>query len=190
MTASQPVALVTGAFSGIGKAAALALADAGFQVAGTNRNASRVTPRGGVTIPDLDMTGEEPAATVAGQVIDRSGRIDVLLVEPANTSSPFDANMVRADNPAVAAKVIVAAATDPNPGLRCTSGTGADRVSTLRRIAPPGPSASRSANSTGWAADAPPALAADGAAAAVASSYLPGPGASYRSYRQQTGEIK
>jgi NAD(P)-dependent dehydrogenase (short-subunit alcohol dehydrogenase family) len=46
MTAAQPVALVTGAFLGIGKAAALALADAGFQVAGTNRNASRVTPHG------------------------------------------------------------------------------------------------------------------------------------------------
>jgi NAD(P)-dependent dehydrogenase (short-subunit alcohol dehydrogenase family) len=43
MTATQPVALVTGASSGIGKAAALALVDAGFQVVGTSRNTSRVT---------------------------------------------------------------------------------------------------------------------------------------------------
>jgi NADPH:quinone reductase-like Zn-dependent oxidoreductase len=37
MTATRPAALVTGASSGIGKAAALALAAAGFQVAGTSR---------------------------------------------------------------------------------------------------------------------------------------------------------
>jgi len=36
MTANRPVALVTGASRGIGKAAALALADAGFEVAGTS----------------------------------------------------------------------------------------------------------------------------------------------------------
>ena len=37
MTTSQPVALVTGASSGIGKAATLALSDAGFRVIGMNR---------------------------------------------------------------------------------------------------------------------------------------------------------
>ena len=45
MTATRPVALVTGASSGIGQAATLALAGAGFQVAGTSRNVSRVAPR-------------------------------------------------------------------------------------------------------------------------------------------------
>jgi NAD(P)-dependent dehydrogenase (short-subunit alcohol dehydrogenase family) len=44
MTANPPVALVTGASFGIGKAAALALSDAGFRVIGTSRNSSRVTP--------------------------------------------------------------------------------------------------------------------------------------------------
>ena len=53
MTTSRPVALVTGASSGIGKAAALALVEAGYEVVGTSRDASRVTDRGGVTFLDL-----------------------------------------------------------------------------------------------------------------------------------------
>ena len=40
------------------------------------------------------------------------------------------------DDPAVVAKVIVAAATDPKPKLRYTAGPRAGRVSTLRRIVP------------------------------------------------------
>lgn len=43
MTTNRPAALVTGASSGIGKAAALALAGAGFEVIGTSRDTSRVT---------------------------------------------------------------------------------------------------------------------------------------------------
>ena len=78
MTATRPVALVTGASSGIGKAAALALAAAGFQVTGTSRNTSRVTPRDGGTFLDLDVTSDEPAGTVARQVTGRFGRIGVL----------------------------------------------------------------------------------------------------------------
>ena len=74
MTAARPVALVTGASSGIGKAAALALADAGFEVIGTGRNTARVTPRDGVTYLDLDVTSDESVAAVVQQVIDRFGR--------------------------------------------------------------------------------------------------------------------
>jgi NAD(P)-dependent dehydrogenase (short-subunit alcohol dehydrogenase family) len=79
MTATQPVALVTGASSGIGKAAALALVDAGFQVVGTSRNTSRVTPPHGVTFLDLDVASDESATTVVQQVIQRFGRLDVLI---------------------------------------------------------------------------------------------------------------
>jgi NAD(P)-dependent dehydrogenase (short-subunit alcohol dehydrogenase family) len=78
MTATRPVALVTGASSGIGKAAALALAAAGFQVTGTSRNTSRVTPRDGVMFLDLDVTSDEPASAVVQQVTGRFGRIGVL----------------------------------------------------------------------------------------------------------------
>ena len=255
MTTTQPVALVTGATSGIGKAAALALADAGFEVIGTGRNTARITPRGGVTYLDLDVSSDESVAAVVQQVIERFGRLDVLvnnagigsagaaeensvvqaqgvfdvnvfglirmtravlphmraqgsgriinissvlgflpapygalyaaskhavegysesvdhevrehgvrvlLVEPFNTSTGFDASVVRGENPlpvyergrqtfeailaegmktgddpAVIAKVIVAAATDPKPKLRYTAGSGAGRVSMLRRLVP------------------------------------------------------
>src|SRR4051812_22046166 len=252
---TQPVALVTGASSGIGKATALALVAAGFQVIGTSRNASRATPAQGVTLMDLDVTSDESVATAVAQVIERLGRIDVLvnnagvgssgaseessvpqdqivfdvnvfglmrmtkavlphmrarksgrvinmssvggfapqpfmasyvaskhavegysesvdhevrehgvrvlLIEPFNTSTSFEASVVRGENPlpvyergrrtfeailaegmetgtdpAVIAKVIVAAATDPKPKLRYPAGSGAGRVSMLRRLVP------------------------------------------------------
>ena len=53
---TQPVALVTGASSGIGRAAALALVDRGFRVVGTSRTASRVTAQAGTTFFDLDVS--------------------------------------------------------------------------------------------------------------------------------------
>jgi NAD(P)-dependent dehydrogenase (short-subunit alcohol dehydrogenase family) len=254
-TGTQPVALVTGASGGIDKAAALALVGAGFEVIGTSRDASRVTAPDGVTSLDLDVTSDESVATAVAQVIERFGRIDVLvnnagigssgaseessvvqdqivfdvnvfglirmtkavlphmraqksgriinmssvagfapqpfmasyvsskhavegysesvdhevrehgvrvlLVEPFNTSTAFDASVVRGDSPlpvyergrhtfedilaegmktgtdpAVIAKVIVAAASDPKPKLRYPAGSGARRVSMLRRIVP------------------------------------------------------
>ena len=57
MTTAPPVALVTGASSGIGKAAALALVGAGFDVVGTSRDAARVEPLDGVTFVDIDVAG-------------------------------------------------------------------------------------------------------------------------------------
>jgi short-subunit dehydrogenase len=91
----------------------------------------------------------------------REHGVRVLLVEPFNTSTGFDASVVRGENPlpiyergrhtfeailaegmktgddpAVIAKVIVAAATDPKPKLRYPAGSGAGRVSMLRRLAP------------------------------------------------------
>jgi short-subunit dehydrogenase len=84
-----------------------------------------------------------------------------LLVEPFNTSTAFDASVVRGDSPlpayeqgrqtfediladgvktgddpALIANVIVNAATDPKPKLRYTAGSRAGRVSILRRVVP------------------------------------------------------
>jgi len=255
MTTAKPVALVTGASSGIGKSAAIALVDAGFEVVGTSRNTAGVAPLDGVTFLDLDVTSDESVSRVVGRVIERFGRIDVLvnnagtgaagaaeessvaqdqrvfdinffglvrmtkavlphmraagtgrivnissvvglvpapymasyaatkhaiegysesvdhevrehgirvlLVEPAYTRTGFDAKaiqpdaplpiyaeqrhvfdgvMARAmadgDDPAIVAKAIVAAATDPKPKLRYTAGPTAGRVSALRRFVP------------------------------------------------------
>jgi NAD(P)-dependent dehydrogenase (short-subunit alcohol dehydrogenase family) len=255
MTATRPVALVTGASSGIGNAAALALIDAGFNLVGTSRDTSRVTPGNGVTFLDLDVTDHESVTSVVQQVVERFGRIDVpvnnagigaagaaeesslaqdqrlfdvnvfglirmtkavlphmrtqgggriinissvlgflpgpymasyaatkhavegysesldhevrehgvrvLLIQPAYTNTGFEANSLRADSPlplyaqqrhifddlmaaavkggddpAVVAKVVVAAATDPKPRLRYAAGPYAGRVRTLRRIVP------------------------------------------------------
>ena len=79
MTTNRPVALVTGASSGIGRAAAIALAEAGFEVAGTSRNTAKVTPVDGVRFLDLDVASDASVHAAVGQVIERSGRIDVLV---------------------------------------------------------------------------------------------------------------
>ncbi|MET9434871.1 oxidoreductase [Streptomyces sp. NPDC006551] len=257
MSTHRPVAIVTGASSGIGKAAALALVEAGFEVVGASRDTSRVIPLDGVTFLDLDVAGDASATAVVQQALDRFGRIDVLvnnagtglmgaaeensvaqaqavfdvnvfgvmrmvkavlphmrargrgriinvssvvgflpspymavyaaskhaiegytesldhevreqgvralLVQPAYTSTGFEANSPRPDTPlpvydkrrhafdrlmvdaikggdapAVVAKAIVAAATDPKPKLRYTAGPVAGRARMLRRIAPAG----------------------------------------------------
>ena len=79
MANTKSLALVTGASSGIGKAAALALVQAGFDVVGTSRDASRVAPHRGVTFLDLDVTSDESVSTLVRGVIERFGRIDVLV---------------------------------------------------------------------------------------------------------------
>src|SRR5437879_7497707 len=79
MTTVKPVALVTGASSGIGKAASLALVEAGFEVVGTSRKASGVAQRDGVTFLDLDVTSDESVSAVVRRVIERFGRLDVLV---------------------------------------------------------------------------------------------------------------
>jgi NAD(P)-dependent dehydrogenase (short-subunit alcohol dehydrogenase family) len=255
MTSANPTALVTGASSGIGRATALALVDAGFEMIGTSRHTSGVAPLDGVTFLDLDVTSDESVNKVVGRVIERFGRIDVLvnnagtgaagaaeessvaqdqrvfdinffglvrmmkavlphmhaagtgriinissvlglvpapymasyaatkfaiegysesvdhevrehgirvlLVEPGYTRTGFDANaiqpdaplpiytvqrhvfdgvlargMAAGDDPAIVAKAIVAAATDPKPRLRYTAGPTAGRISALRRFVP------------------------------------------------------
>jgi NAD(P)-dependent dehydrogenase (short-subunit alcohol dehydrogenase family) len=86
MTTAKPVALVTGASSGIGRAAAAAFVEAGFEVVGTSRNTSGVAPLDGVTFLDLDVTNDESVSSAIGRVIERFGRLD-LLVNNAGTGA-------------------------------------------------------------------------------------------------------
>jgi NAD(P)-dependent dehydrogenase (short-subunit alcohol dehydrogenase family) len=76
---TRPVALVTGASSGIGEAAAHALVRAGFTVYGTSRKAAAGEKRDEVVILPLDVTDDESATEVVREVLYRSGRIDVLV---------------------------------------------------------------------------------------------------------------
>ncbi|MGP4050353.1 oxidoreductase [Streptomyces sp. 2A115] len=79
MATTRPVALVTGATSGIGKETARALAAAGFEVIGTGRKTSGLTPPAGVTYLDLDVASDDSATAAVAEAIDRFGRIDVLV---------------------------------------------------------------------------------------------------------------
>jgi len=76
---TKPVALVTGATSGIGQAAARELAAAGFQVIGTGRNTARLSAEDGVTLFDLDVADDASVGALVRRVIDQFGRIDVLV---------------------------------------------------------------------------------------------------------------
>ena len=73
------VALVTGASAGIGEAAARALLGAGFTVYGTSRKAAAGETRDGVVFLPLDVTDDESVAGAVREVLERSGRIDVLV---------------------------------------------------------------------------------------------------------------
>jgi len=206
MHAGPSVALVTGASSGIGQAAAPALVDAGFTVVGTAGAAEESSIGQAKDVFDINVFGlirmtnavlPHLRAQESGRVINvssllglipapfmavyaatkhavegysesvdhelREHGVRVLLVEPAYTSTGFEANslapdsplpayavqrqvsgevlaaaMRGADDPAVVAKAIVAAATDRKPRLRYTAGSTAARVSVLRRFVPSG----------------------------------------------------
>jgi NAD(P)-dependent dehydrogenase (short-subunit alcohol dehydrogenase family) len=73
------VALVTGASSGIGEAAARELVAAGFTVYGTSRKAVAGEQREGVTFLPLDVTDDASVTAAVGDVLARSGHIDVLV---------------------------------------------------------------------------------------------------------------
>jgi len=78
MTAQQPVALVTGASSGIGKEVAL-LVEAGFQAVGTSRDASVLTGGEALTFVDLDVSSDASVTAAVKHVLGRFGRLDVLV---------------------------------------------------------------------------------------------------------------
>jgi NAD(P)-dependent dehydrogenase (short-subunit alcohol dehydrogenase family) len=77
-TPPPPIALVTGASSGIGFATAEALAAAGWRVFGTSRHADTAGPRG-VEMRVLEVQSDESVAAGVGRVLAEAGRLDLLV---------------------------------------------------------------------------------------------------------------
>lgn len=78
---STPVAIVTGASSGIGEATARALATAGHTVYAAARRVERMAPLAaeGIHVLALDVTDDDSMVAAVAQVMAEQGRIDVLV---------------------------------------------------------------------------------------------------------------
>lgn len=78
MSTTNPVAIVTGASSGIGEATAQRLAAAGYKVYGTSRRGGQPSGQAFEMLP-LDVTSDPSVAVLVDEVMRREGRIDVLV---------------------------------------------------------------------------------------------------------------
>jgi NAD(P)-dependent dehydrogenase (short-subunit alcohol dehydrogenase family) len=78
----KPVAIVTGASSGIGLGITLALLEHGYRVVGTSRSISKskeLQASPDLVLIDGEISKKETAARVTGAAIERFGRIDLLV---------------------------------------------------------------------------------------------------------------
>lgn len=105
---TQPVAIVTGASTGIGFAAAHALAGHGFSIYAGARRLDRMAPlrEAGAEVFTLDVTDEQSMRAAVERVLAERGRIDALVnnagygsygaleeVDPAEARRQFDVNV-------------------------------------------------------------------------------------------------
>ena len=75
---STPVALVTGASTGIGRSTALLLAQRGYKVYGTARRVSDIAVTG-VTMLTMDVRNDASVQFAVMRILQESGRIDLLV---------------------------------------------------------------------------------------------------------------
>src|SRR6184192_792645 len=90
MKLKNPVALVTGASSGIGKATAERLATAGYQVYGTSRRGSTPGQRS-FEMLSLDVTSDESVAAAVNALLRSEGRLDLLVNNAGFSIAPAGA---------------------------------------------------------------------------------------------------
>lgn len=94
----QKTILITGVSSGIGKATAQALIDAGYRVFGGARTPDKMTPVPGLELVMLDVQDDASVDAAVATVLKEAGRIDVLinnagvsLVGPVEATSTSEA---------------------------------------------------------------------------------------------------
>jgi NAD(P)-dependent dehydrogenase (short-subunit alcohol dehydrogenase family) len=76
---ARKVALVTGAFGGIGRPCAERLVKAGFRVFGTSRQPVAASEAGNIEPCQLDVTSDVSVRNCVAELMQKAGRIDVLV---------------------------------------------------------------------------------------------------------------